>query len=171
MLQAALILVAAPLAGGALIEAGAYIAGVVVFIVAMVIALVWAVMAMVTGVRDGRTSIFDMNVDRSPRTAWPPRITRLSAGVFVVWSLLVGEALIATLDSLRTEGFDGLNNLFQIPFALPWFVMWLVIPIGGIWSYETDAWITAGMGWFNGLLILMFLPAWVSRRAERAGPA
>jgi hypothetical protein len=102
-----------------------------------------------------------------PQMGWQPRITRLSAGVFAVWSLLVGGALFATLHSLRAEPFDGLNNLFQIPFALPWFL----IPIGGIWSHETDAWIAAGMGWFNGLLILMFLPAWLSRRRERPGAA
>lgn len=102
-----------------------------------------------------------------PQMGWQPRITRLSAGVFAVWSLCVGGALVATLHSLRAEPFDGLNNLFQIPFALPWFL----IPIGGIWSHETDAWIAAGMGWFNGLLILMFLPAWLSRRRERPGAA
>jgi hypothetical protein len=68
--------------------------------------------------------------------------------------------------ALRAEPFDGLNNLFQIPFALPWFL----IPIGGIWSHETDAWIAAGMGWFNGLLILMFLPAWLSRRLNAQAP-
>jgi hypothetical protein len=127
----------------------------VVFIVAVVMVIVWAV-------RDWRTRFHDMNVERPPRMAWQPRITRLSAGVFVIWSLLVGGALVATLYSLRTEDFDGLNNLFQIPFALPWFL----VPIGGIWSHETDAWIAAGMGWFNGLLILMFLPAWLERRRE-----
>lgn len=76
---------------------------------------------------------------------------------------MVGVALVVTLHSLRTEDFDGLNNLFQIPFALPWFL----IPIGGIWSHETDAWVAAGMGWFNGLLILTLLPARLSGRRGR----
>jgi hypothetical protein len=150
----AAILIAALLASAELVGAGSLTAGLVVFNVAVVVAVVWAMMAIVSAVRDWRT-------------ARQPRITRLSAGVFAIWSLLVGGALVATLDSLRTEPFDGLNNLFQIPFALPWFL----IPIGGIWSYETDAWIAAGMGWFNGLLILMFLSAWLSRGRERPGAA
>jgi hypothetical protein len=54
---------------------------------------------------------------------------------------------------LETDDFDGLNNLFEIPFALPWFLL----PIGGIWSHQIDAWIAAGMGWLNALLILLFL--------------
>jgi hypothetical protein len=53
--------------------------------------------------------------------------------------------------------------MLQIPFALPWFLL----PIGGIWSPEVDAWITAAMGWFNALLILLFLPEW-RRRHSRA---
>lgn len=96
---------------------------------------------------------------RRARMRWRPRVTRLSAGVFAIWMLAVGAALISTLDSYRTDDFDGLNNIFQIPFALPWFL----IPIGGIWSNEVDAWIAAGMGWLNGLVILFFLPGWRAR--------
>jgi hypothetical protein len=150
-----------------LVGAGAYTAAVVVFIVAVAMAIVWAVMAIVSAERGWRTRFDDLNSDRPPQMAWQPRITTFSAGVFATWSLLVGGALVGTLHSLRTEPFDGLNNMFQIPFAMPWFL----IPIGGIWSLETDAWIAAGMGWFNGLLILMFLPPWLSRRRERQGTA
>jgi hypothetical protein len=73
-------------------------------------------------------------------------------------------ALIVTLDSLRADEFDGLNNILQIPFALPW----VVIPIGGRWSHETDAWIVAGMGWCNGLLVVALVPAWIARRRRHA---
>jgi hypothetical protein len=71
----------------------------------------------------------------------------------------VAIALVTTLMSVDDD-FDGLNNLYQIPFALPWFL----VPIGGIWSRETDAWIAAAMGWFNAALILIYLPAWQRRR-------
>jgi len=65
--------------------------------------------------------------------------------VLVSWSLAVAGALAVTLDSLATEDIDGLNNILQIPFALPWFLL----PLPGLtgWSNETDAWVTAGMGW------------------------
>jgi hypothetical protein len=85
---------------------------------------------------------------------------RRSAILAAVWCVLVAVALKATLDSLRVDDFDGLNNMAQIPFALPWFL----IPIGDAWSHETDAWVVAAMGWFNGLLILLFLPEWRRRR-------
>ena len=54
--------------------------------------------------------------------------------------------------------------MLQIPLALPW----VLVPTGGIWSHEADAWIVVGMGWFNGLLILLFVP-WFSERV-RSGP-
>jgi hypothetical protein len=47
-----------------------------------------------------------------------PKVTRRSGVVAAVWAALVGGALIVTLNSLRTDGFDGLNNMFQIPLAL-----------------------------------------------------
>lgn len=107
-----------------------------------------------------RPTGFDVAADHRPRRTRRLRVTWPSLGVSVIWCLLVGGALAATLDSLRTEDLDGLNNMIQIPFALPWFL----VPVGGIWSYETDAWIAAGMGWFNGLLILVLTPAWFQRR-------
>jgi hypothetical protein len=85
---------------------------------------------------------------------------RLSLVVASLWSIAVAVALVGTLMSLARDDFDGLNNLLQIPFALPW----LLIPIGGIWSHETDAWIAAAMGWFNAALILIYLPEWRRRR-------
>jgi hypothetical protein len=78
----------------------------------------------------------------------------------VVWSVLVVAALIATLQSLHRNDFDGLNNIFQIPFALPWFLL----PIPAFThSHVTDAWVTAGMGLVNGVVIT----AWLTRRHRR----
>jgi hypothetical protein len=77
------------------------------------------------------------------------------------WALLVAMALIATLGSLRDDGFDGLNNMAQIPFALPWWL--LPLPATFDWSHETDAWATAGMGWFNAVLVVVIV-----RLAQRA---
>jgi hypothetical protein len=93
------------------------------------------------------------------RSAAPDRRSTLIA---VAWSIAVAIALVSTLNSLETDDFDGLNNLLQIPFALPWFLL----PIGGIWSHQVDAWIAAAMGWFNALLILLFLPEWRRRRGR-----
>ena len=73
-------------------------------------------------------------------------------------------ALWTTLDSLSTSDFDGLNNMLQIPFALPWFV----IPIGGIWSHEVDAWVAAGYGWLNALILYGWIARRPSEEARRA---
>src|SRR5262245_47768990 len=70
---------------------------------------------------------------------WKPRVTVISVVIALAWCVLVAIALQSTLSSLRTDDFDGLNNMLQIPFALPWFL----IPIGGLWSHETDAWVAA----------------------------
>jgi ABC-type sulfate transport system permease component len=90
-------------------------------------------------------------------------VNRWSAIAAALWSAAVGYALTWTLDSLSEPGgFDGLmNNMLQIPLALPWFLL----PISGIWSHEVDAWIVAGMGWLNALLILLFGP-WLIERAR-----
>ena len=59
-------------------------------------------------------------------------------------------ALVVTLDSLQSDNFDGLNNILQIPFALPWFL----IPIGIVTNnHVVDAWVTAAMGLLNAALI------------------
>jgi hypothetical protein len=58
-------------------------------------------------------------------------------------------ALIVTLPAVApSKDFDGLNNLFQIPFALPWFLLPVVTR-----DHVLDAWITAGMGLLNAALI------------------
>jgi hypothetical protein len=81
------------------------------------------------------------------------------------WDALVAYALTTALRTLSRDDFDGLNNLFQIPFALPWFL----IPLGGLWSHATDAWIIAGYGWFNGVILLLFFEPWLSR-VQRGSP-
>jgi hypothetical protein len=90
-----------------------------------------------------------------------PREARVRAAAFLVgWSFLVAGALVLTLRSLSRTDFDGLNNFWQIPLALPWFLL----PIGVLTrSHHTDAWIAAGMGLVNGVIIA----AWIAHRHER----
>jgi hypothetical protein len=93
---------------------------------------------------------------RSVRTSWPSgrRTAVLIASCWVVGTLV---ALITTLQSLSTDDFDGLNNMLQIPFALPWFL----IPIPALTNnHVVDAWITAGMGLLNAALIYW----WIDQR-------
>jgi hypothetical protein len=93
---------------------------------------------------------------RQPRARpWLPVVS------FLGWCAMVAGALIATLDSLRTSDFDGLNNILQLPLALPW----CLLPLPGTagWSHEADAWLLAGMGWLNGAI----LGLWVRRRGQR----
>ena len=74
----------------------------------------------------------------------------------------VAVALAGTLQSLSQSEFDGLNNLFQIPFALPWFLL----PIPAFThNHVTDAWIDAGWGCLNADLIY----CWTARRKPVAG--
>ena len=95
-------------------------------------------------------------------SAWSAaKSRRIAVGVVVVWSLAVAGALATTLHSLRTEDFDGLNNMSQVPFALPWFLLPLPAVTG--WSYEADAWVVAGMGWLNGLI----LGLWIALRLPK----
>lgn len=60
-----------------------------------------------------------------------------------------------TLQSLSEDSFDGLNNILQIPFALPWFLL----PLPGVFdrSHETDVWATAIMGRANAVLLYALL--------------
>ncbi len=96
--------------------------------------------------------------------AWfAPRVTWLSVVVSLVWCLMVAVALSSALESLRTDDFDGLNNMFQLPFAFPW----ALLPIGGFWSNEADSWLLAALGWLNGLAILIFLDGWIARLRHR----
>ena len=97
-----------------------------------------------------------------------PGPDRISAAIAVLWAIGVAVALRATLDSLRTEAFDGLNNLSQFPFGLPW----VMLPLIGIfgWSYETSAWVDAGWGWLNAVLVLLYLPEWRRRHQRQSSP-
>lgn len=81
-------------------------------------------------------------------------LCRAAVVAYVVWSLLVAAALLATLASLRTDDFDGLNNLLQLPLALPWLIVMPLLPSS---SHVVDAWTLAGFGWLNGLLLLWVL--------------
>ena len=80
---------------------------------------------------------------------------RRAALVAGAWTVCVIGALAVTLNSLSHDSFDGLNNLYQIPFALPWFL----IPIAGR-DHVLDAWVTAAMGLVNAAVIYV----WMSRR-------
>ena len=92
--------------------------------------------------------------DEIIRKSWS-RERRRALIVVLVWTMCVLAALGSTLQSLRQSEFDGLNNLFQIPFALPWFL----IPIGTSNNFA-NAYEAAGCGLLNGVLIyawMMFL--------------
>ena len=87
------------------------------------------------------------------------RIDRVAAAAAACWAALVVAALVVTLHSLATHDFDGLNNAYQIPLALPW---WLVIPYPG--SHLRDAWVTAGIGLVNAGIVYA-----VASRRRRMG--
>jgi len=99
-------------------------------------------------------------VAREQRPRWfTPRVTWISVAASLLWCSLVAVALVWTLQGISpSHPFDGLNNMFQIPFALPWFLL----PIG-VQSQKTDAWIAAAQGGLNGVLILVFLDDWITR--------
>ena len=86
---------------------------------------------------------------------------KLPVVVALVWTALVVGALVSTLQSLRTEDFDGLNNLLQIPLALPWF---LIMPAVG--SNVVDAWVVAGLGMVNGAFLVILVTLAQRRRIE-----
>jgi hypothetical protein len=90
-------------------------------------------------------------------------------GFVVAWGLLVALALADTLHSLRTTEFDGLNNIAQLPLALPW----VLLPLPAItgWSYETDAWVVAGMGLLNGAILASMINRRLAVRSKRADDA
>jgi hypothetical protein len=65
------------------------------------------------------------------------------------WAVGTTVALIVTLPAVQPDkDFDWLNNMFQIPFALPWFLL----PIGSR-DHVRDAWVTAGFGCLNSVLV------------------
>jgi hypothetical protein len=86
-----------------------------------------------------------------------PRAPAVLAGA---WAIAVGLALVVTLESLAENDFDGLNNVWQIPFALPWFLL----PIGTA-DHVQDAWMVAGLGWLNAVIVYIWM---VRRRRANA---
>ncbi len=71
---------------------------------------------------------------------WPLRIALL--GVNAV-------ALIVTRQSLSTDEFDGLNNIWQILLGLPW----TLIPMPSAWSYLDVTWVHFAFGALNAALL------------------
>ncbi len=91
------------------------------------------------------------------------RAGRAEIVVPVLWTGATIAALVVTLASLRSSDFDGLNNILQLPLAIPW----VLLPTG-IWtSNYQDAWVVAS----EGLLNAGFLHVWLHRRAGVAGSA
>lgn len=78
---------------------------------------------------------------------------------------LVVVALVVTLRSLSNNDFDGLNNMLQIPLALPW---WLIVP--ALANYTADAFVTAGLGLLNSGLLYMLLRRVVATRSASQSP-
>jgi len=77
---------------------------------------------------------------------------RLPLAAATVYAGLVVVALIVTLRSLSKDDFDGLNNLLQIPLALPW---WVIVPAPT--NHKVDAFVTAGLGLLNSGLLYVLL--------------
>lgn len=79
----------------------------------------------------------------------------------VLWALATIGALLITLASLEQDDYDGLNNIFQIPLALPWFLL----PTAALLNHLQDAWVAFGEGLLNAVL----LHVWLRRRTSRPG--
>lgn len=88
-------------------------------------------------------------------------VTRRSATLAFAWTVAVATALVVTLRSLAADDFDGLNNVLQVPLALPWWILPLLALTG--WGHTADAWATAAMGWLNAVLILFLLEPAIRR--------
>ena len=93
------------------------------------------------------------------------RLSRVALVITALWVALVVGALALTLRSLRQDDFDGLNNILQIPLALPWFL----IP-SPEWSHEANAWRDFGAGLLNGMIIFILVTRWDRRRADEPDP-
>ena len=86
-----------------------------------------------------------------------PRRPILIAGLWAVGTLV---ALAHTLPAVQPgKDFDGLNNLLQIPFALPWFLL----PLGTT-DHVRDAWVAGLLGVLNSALLFL----WLRRRGRPA---
>lgn len=92
-----------------------------------------------------------MRRDRSPR-----QIAGIIAGIY---ALAVVGALIVTLESLSTGSFHGLDNLPQIPLALPWFI---IVP--STRNYVLDAYISALLGFVNAGIIFWIVNRYIKKR-------
>jgi hypothetical protein len=78
-----------------------------------------------------------------------------------LWVVATVLALASTLHSLRTDDFDGLNNIYLLPLALPW----CVVPIPSFFglTYSGESWVLAVMAVYNAVLA----HHWLRARARR----
>lgn len=81
--------------------------------------------------------------------------------ISVTWPALCVLAFVVTYISLQHDDFDGLNNMFQVPLALPWFFL------GGSSSHEVNAWVDLGFGLLN---VAIFDAVWLYRSRRRSAP-
>lgn len=88
------------------------------------------------------------------------RLTQADIVVPVAWAAATAAALVFTLASLRKDDFDGLNNIYQLPLAFPW----VILPVGTA-NHELNAWVMAGMGLANALVLHL----WLRRRRTAGG--
>ena len=86
-----------------------------------------------------------------------PRRRLFPAFVGGAYLVVVVVALVATLNSLRTDDFDGLNNAWLLLLAMPWTVLWVFV--GAVFlpglSNEADAWILAGLASLNAVFVFL----------------
>jgi peptidoglycan/LPS O-acetylase OafA/YrhL len=85
----------------------------------------------------------------------------LPAAVAIAYLTLVLLALLLTLNSLDTTDSSGLNNLFQVPLALPW---WIIVPAPE--SHVADAWLTAALGGLNACIVFLAIRALMRRQVR-----
>lgn len=81
------------------------------------------------------------------------------------WAVATVLALASTLHSVRTEDFDGLNNITLLPLALPW----SLVPIPSLFglTYAGESWVLAVMAVYNAVLAHL----WLRSRARGEGAA
>ena len=102
------------------------------------------------------TSLHNQRSASGWRARWPEWVA-------VGYLVLVAIALVVvTLRSLDKDDFDGLNNLFQLPLALPW----SITPRGT--DHVQNAYIDAGFGALNATLLYLWLRR-VRRRRSATG--
>lgn len=118
------------------------------------------------GPTTGRDSIRHDAIRTTMTTMERHTISRVALLITAVWIALVVGALVLTLQALQRTDFDGLNNILQIPLALPWFL----IP-SPPWSHEANAWRDAAAGLLNAVIIFVLVSRWDRRRADEGGEA